>query len=316
MVVKRMELHQQEEIPALDEGWWASILADEGGAFSEASAGPAAQSEVSSGLVTVDWQVARQLYENDEIVTMTVHGNNRGGLLVTGNGIQGFVPISHLINVPGGLDEEQRRARLASYIGQNLNLKVIECEPVQERIVLSERAALAGEGKRKQLFNSLRPGDLVEGVVTNVTEFGVFVDLGGVEGLIHVSELSWGRVQHPSEVLQVGKDVRALVLQVNEESARVALSIKRLHENPWETVVNRYHPGDVLPATVTKIVRFGAFARLAEGIEGLIHISSILLPPDCKTIEQYLAQGQPVQVEILHIDAERRRLGLGLVNIE
>ncbi|NPV77843.1 MAG: 30S ribosomal protein S1 [Anaerolineae bacterium] len=316
MVVKRMELHQQEEIPEIDEGWWASILADEGETLSEANAGTAAQSEGSAGLVTVDWQLARQLYENDEIVVMKVYGSNRGGLLVTGNGIQGFVPISHLVNVPSGLDEEQRRARLASYIGQNLNLKVIECEPVQERIVLSERAALAGEGKRKQLFNSLKTGDLVEGVVTNVTEFGVFVDLGGVEGLIHVSELSWGRVQHPNEVLQVGKDVRALVLQVNEESARVALSLKRLYENPWETVVNRYHPGDILPATITKVVGFGAFARLAEGIEGLIHISSIPLPSDCKTIEQYLSQGQPVQVEILHIDAERRRLGLGLVNVE
>ena len=315
MVVKRLELHQQEEMPGVDEGWWASILADEGETLSEANAGMVSQDECG-GLVNVDWQYARQLYENDEITAMIVCGCNRGGLLVTGNGIQGFVPISHLINVPGGLEEEQRRVHLISYIGQHLNLKVIECEPAQERIVLSERAALAGEGKRKQLFSSLKPGDLVEGLVTNVTEFGVFVDLGGVEGLIHVSELSWGRVQHPSEILQIGKDVHALVLQVNEESARVALSLKRLHENPWETVENRYHPGDILPATVTKIVRFGAFARLAEGIEGLIHISSISLPPDYKTIEEYLLQDQSVQVEILHIDVARRRLGLGLVNIE
>lgn len=315
MVVKRTELYQHKEIPEMDEGWWAAILADEEKPCFEADVSVSAQ-DGSTGLVNVDWQLARQLYENDEIVTLTVHGSNRGGLLVTGNGLQGFVPISHLISVPAGLDEEQRRARLVSYIGQNLNLKVIECEPDQERIVLSERAALAGEGKRIQLFGSLKPGALVEGVVTNVTEFGVFVDLGGVEGLIHVSELSWGRVQHPSEILQLGSDIQALVLQVNVETSRVALSLKRLHENPWETVVNRYHPGDVFPATVTKIVRFGVFAKLAEGIEGLIHISSIQLPPDCKTIEQYLVQGQPVQVEILHMDAERRRLGLGLVNIE
>jgi small subunit ribosomal protein S1 len=194
-------------------------------------------------------------------------------------------------------------------------LKVIECEPSQERVVLSERAALAGEGRRKQLFRSLKTGEVVQGTVTNVTDFGVFVDLGGVEGLIHVSELSWGRVQSPSEVLKVGQEIKAIVLQVSEENARVALSLKRLFANPWEMLVDCYKPGDIVSAVVTSIMRYGAFARLDEGVEGLIHISSINLP-DQMDLDHYLTPGKPIQVRILHIDAERRRLGLGLVIAE
>jgi small subunit ribosomal protein S1 len=135
-----------------------------------------------------------------------------------------------------------------------------------------------------------------------------------VEGLIHVSELSWGRVQHPADVLKIGQSVRALVLQVSEESARVALSLKRLQQNPWEIILQRYQPGDDVPARITTIMRFGAFARLDEGVEGLIHVSSIRLPPNQKHIDEFLSPGQLVFVEILLIDSERRRLGLGLVN--
>jgi len=317
MVVKNIELHQKDDNPEMDEGWWASVLAEEGRDTPEEETGVKVHHEgENTNNGGVNWQFSRHLFENDEIVSLTVYGCNRGGLLVNGKGIQGFVPISHLVNVPAGLTEDQRREFLATYIDQKLNLKVIECEPLQERIVLSERAALAGEGKRKQLFNSLKPGDRVKGSVTNVTEFGVFVDLGGVEGLIHVSELSWGRVQHPREILNVGDEIQALVLQVSEENARVALSLKKLHENPWDFVISHYHPGDILPATITTIKRYGVFARLTEGIEGLIHISSIPFPQECKSIEQFLSEGQPVQVEILHIDGERRRLGLGLVITE
>jgi small subunit ribosomal protein S1 len=216
----------------------------------------------------------------------------------------------------GSVSEDERQKKLASYVGRSLHLKIIECEPSQERIVFSERAAQAGEGRRKQLFQSLKPGTVIQGIVTNVTDFGVFVDLGGVEGLIHVSELSWGRVQHPKEVLLVGQKVQALVLQVCEESSRVALSLKRLFANPWETLSDRYKPGDVIAATITDILRFGAFARLEEGVEGLIHISSINLPSGKKDLESILHTGQNVQVRILHIEVERRRLGLGLVNFE
>ena len=154
------------------------------------------------------------------------------------------------------------------------------------------------------------------GTVTNVTDFGVFVDLGGVEGLIHVSELSWGRVQHPSEVVKVGQCVQVMVLQVSEETSRIALSLKRLQVNPWDTLVEAHRPGDIVNARITSIMKFGAFARLDEGVEGLIHISSVPFPSGRRDINAFFHEGQSVQVKILHIDAERRRLGLGLVQIE
>jgi small subunit ribosomal protein S1 len=246
---------------------------------------------------------------------LEVYGYNRGGLLVHTDDIQGFVPVSHLVELPATLGDEERIQTLCSYVGRTLCLKVIECNPALERVVFSERAAQAGEGCRRELFRSLQPGKVISGKVTNVTDFGVFIDLGGVEGLVHVSELSWGRVSHPGEILKVGQNVQTVVLQVSEENSRVALSLKRLSKNPWDEVFKRYRPGDVVEAEITSIVRFGVFARMEEGIEGLIHISSIELPEQKANISSFLSPGQKVQVKILHIDIERRRLGLDLVNL-
>ena len=316
MVSERMVSDLGEEIPdRIDEGWWAAILSDEE-SIVPSQKEPVSKNGAQPSFTMVDWEFAQQLFDQDEIVNLRVHGFNRGGLLVQGNQIQGFVPISHLVDMPTDLEEEERRNFLASYVDRSIDLKVIECEPDQERIVLSERAALAGEGRRKLLFSSLKEGAVLTGKVTNVTDFGVFVDLGGVEGLIHVSELSWGRVQHPSDILKVEDDVQVMVLHVCEESSRIALSVKRLHPNPWETMASRYQVGDVVSAWITSMTRYGAFARLDTGVEGLIHISSIKLPPGCKSLEYFLMIGQQVSVRILHIDIDRRRLGLGLVQLE
>jgi len=314
------ETNQEQDLEpdlpeSLDEGWWSAVLSDEE-SIAEPCREIAGKSTQQPAVTVVDWDLVQDFYEKDIIVPLKVHGFNRGGLLVQGEGIQGFVPVSHLINMPNGIGEEQRRSILASYVDKVINLKVIECDEYQERIVLSERAALAGEGQRRALFETLRGGAVVNGRVTNVTDFGAFVDLGGVEGLIHVSEMSWGRVQHPSELLKIDDEVCVMVLQVNEEISRIALSLKRLHPNPWETLCKRYTPGDVVPARITSLTRFGAFARLEEGIEGLIHVSSINLPPSCRSVERFLDVGQEVNVRILHIDAERRRLGLGLVDTQ
>ena len=314
MLSKSLEPRIEDETPEIDEGWWAAVLTDEDAEQSDAK--ETQVKEINPGSGKLDWAHVKSLYDKDEVVELQVHGFNRGGLLVQGPGIQGFVPVSHLVEMSGQVSNDERREILAAYEGRTLCLKVIECEPSQERIVFSERAALAGEGRRKQLFQQLKPGEIVTGTVTNVTEFGVFVDLGGVEGLIHVSELSWGRVQHPSEILQVGLRVQTQVLQISEENARVALSLKRLHPNPWESLAQRYKPGDVVAGTITSVMRFGAFARLEEGVEGLIHISSINMPAGIKDIDKVLEAGQIVQVRILHIEIERRRLGLGLVTIE
>lgn len=313
MLSRPTKANSEPEIPQLDEGWWASVLSDEGSLQTDLNDSETKAMTPPNSLM-VDWGHVQLMYDRDEIIELFVQGFNRGGLLVKGEDIQGFVPVSHLIDSPNGISEDERRQFLAAYIGKTLMLKIIECEADQERIVLSERAALAGEGCRKALFQTLKTGSIANGTVTNVTEFGVFIDLGGVEGLIHVSELSWGRVQHPSEVLIVGQSVKVLVLQVSEENARIALSLKRLYRNPWEDLAESFQCGDIVEATITAITRFGVFARLNEGIEGLIHISSISGVSAYKDLNLLFTTGDQLMVKILHIDAERRRLGLGLVN--
>lgn len=302
--------------PELDEGWWASVLADEDAIVSEKADANSRNNQSNSNGGCTNWENVKNIFLRDEVITLDVYGFNRGGLLVKGEGIQGFVPVSHLVDLPTDTNDEIRQEELAKYEGRSLSLKVIECEPASERVVLSERAAQAGEGKRKQLFESLKPGLHTSGLVTNVTDFGVFIDLGGVEGLVHVSELSWGRVEQPSALFTIGQTVEVMVLQVNESTARIALSVKRLSENPWDSLQQNHQKGDVVNAEVTAIQRFGVFARLPEGIEGLIHISSISEFYGNSEAAKLFKPGQSVMVKILHIDAERRRLGLGLVSEE
>ena len=228
--------------PPLDESWWQAILAEDEAHTMSASArnsAPANQrnrmrsQSASADAQNIDWDKASELYEHDQTVELEVCGYNRGGLLVTGENLQGFVPISHLVEAPEeGVECEKF---LSGYTGRIMALKVIECDPQRGRVVFSERAALAEPGSRNVLLERLRPGDRVTGTVTNVTDFGVFVDLGGVEGLIHVSEISWGRVRHPGDVVELGKPVQVYVISVDQVRARVALSIKRLYPNPWET---------------------------------------------------------------------------------
>ncbi|MBA4379409.1 MAG: 30S ribosomal protein S1 [Anaerolinea sp.] len=303
----------EDEIHLFDDGWWASVLAEEEGGLKPASV---CQSPVAEhGKTTLDWERVKTLYRQDQIVAMTVTGYNRGGLLVEGGGLFGFVPCSHLLDLPAQVDEDRREACLAAYLGRELRLKVIECDPAESRIVFSERAARAEPGKRAELFKSLQAGQRVSGDVTNVTEFGAFVDLGGLEGLIHISELSWGRVTHPRQILGVGQRVEVLVLEVAQDRCRVALSLKRLSPNPWETAAQRYFINQVVPALITTLAPFGAFARLDEGVEGLIHASEIPIPPNA-TLKDVLTPGQDVQVRILQVDTARQRLGLSLKLVE
>lgn len=339
-MVSQREKLKTESMPELDDGWWASVLADEerltrsrlvrtpSGASSNGgrTAAPRAVRDTAvrempacapTGVTTAaapsspPWEYARELYRRDEIVSLQVTGYNRGGLLVEGDGLRGFVPFSHLIDLIGRSETAGREQLLAAYVGRTLRLKVIECVPEDGRIVLSERAALTGTGRRMQLFNSLRVGQRLQGEVTNVTDFGVFVDLGGVEGLIHISELSWGRVAHPSQIAQVGQRLEVLVIDLAPERCRVALSLKRLTFNPWLTAEQDYRINDVVPAVITTLVSFGAFARLESGLEGLIHVSEMDLP-EGGSVRDLLHEGQPVQVRILLVDAAHQRLGLSL----
>lgn len=301
--------------PPMDESWWQAVLAEEEARMSSSSNRGQAQITADNHRLSaqpngIDWQLAREYFERDGVVQLQVIGHNRGGLLVKGERLQGFVPISHLIKMPFGKSEAEQESFLASYHGQELRVKVIECDQERGRVVFSERAALAEAGSRNLLLQRLNKGDCVQGVVTNITDFGIFVDLGGVEGLIHVSEISWGRVRHPSDVVQFGQTLQVYVIGVDQERSRIALSLKRLSPNPWLTANERYYPGLITEAVITSILPFGAFARLEEGLDGLIHVSE--MGTDSPNPFEAFHEGQVVKVRILHVDAARQRLGLSL----
>ena len=215
------------------------------------------------------------------------------------------------MNFPVTEESEQRRVALVERVGDWLDLRVIELDPEKNRLILSERAAQVEAGTREEILQSLSPGDVIHGTVTNLCDFGAFVDLGGVEGLIHISELSWGRVGHPEDMLKRDEQVQVYVLDVDPENARVALSLKRLHPDPWATVDERYEIGEVVEGKITNVVDFGAFACIEEGLEGLIHFSELaeghFLHP-----RNVVSEGDIVHARILSIDGDARRLGLSL----
>jgi len=304
----------EKPMPEIDESWWDSVLAEE----ERYATLPSKQANVEASMETgeeekqsSDWAEIRELYHHDRIVNLVVTGFNRGGVLVEGEGLYGFVPYSHLVDVATSPEKQNREEGLETYVGRTLQLKVIECAPEEGRVVFSERAALAEPGKRMDLFRNLKPGQNISGNVTNITDFGVFIDLGGVEGLIHISELSWGRVSHPSQIVELGQDIEAQVLEISPERCRVALSLKRLLPNPWERADTDFAVGQIVSATITSVVSYGAFARLDVGVEGLIHSSEMSLE-DGQTVRDVVNEAQKVQVRILHVDAINQRMGLSL----
>jgi small subunit ribosomal protein S1 len=262
------------------------------------------------------WRVAEEQYKNNELLQARVIDYNKGGLIVDVASIRGFVPISQILNlkreeVAQGGDNQETAAKLASMKDKVLQLKIIEINRARNRLILSERLANQEwrQRRREELLDELKPGEVRTGIVSNLANFGAFVDLGGADGLVHISQLAWSRVNHPSEVLKVGQEVEVQVLSVDKEKKKIALSIKRAEVDPWTTVEQRYFPGQVVTGTITKIAPFGAFARIEDGIEGLIHQSELSPGMDPRS---NLREGQELQLRILRIDAERRRLGLSL----
>ncbi len=305
--------------PPMNEAWWEAILAEDESRHTPSptrlsnqngSDQPSTENYLHESVEEMDWQKATQIYENDQVISLMVIGCNRGGLLVRGDNMHGFVPLSHLIGVH--CQENDAENILVRYQDQAINLKIIELDQERGRVVFSERAAQASPGSRKRLLENLRPGDCTWGIVTNITDFGIFVDLGGVEGLVHVSEISWGRVHHPSDIVTLGQNVEVYVIQIDQERTRIALSLKRLRPNPWETVEQRYYPGQITEAVITSIVPFGAFARLEEGLDGLIHISEINHKDPKTQLKPGFNEGQKIKVRVLHVDASKQRLGLSL----
>jgi len=294
------------EAPA-DEGYWRALLGQTRPANGEQSAPE--QSLVSSS--ENGWMLAEKSYTQGDTLELRVVSHNRGGLLVDLGGLNGFVPASQLAAFPRNLADDARAQELARYVGNSLRLKVIELERARNRLILSERVVNPPVSRADRLLATIQPEQTCSGIVRNVTDFGAFIDLGGVEGLVHVSELSWEYVKHPSDLLTPGQEIQVYVLDVNREQRRIACSLKRLVPNPWQDLLSRVKPGDWVTGTVTSVVPFGAFVRIAHGIEGLVHTSELaegrfFHPRDV------VKEGQTVRTRVLEIDAIQRRIKLSL----
>ncbi len=268
---------------------------------------------ISRALQQQDWLKAKELQESKDIVEVEVTGYNRGGLTVNFGQIRGFIPLSHVADMPRNLSPEERTQRMAAMVGQRIPVSVIEVDRGRRRLIFSHREGVQHlrEKRKEELLTTLQEGEIVKGRVRRVTDFGVFVDLGGVDGLIHRSELAWEPIQHPQDVLEVGEEVEVKVIKIDKEKRRIGLSLKRMHPNPWEKRVSQYAVGDIVQAIITNVTDFGAFASLEPGIEGLIHKSEIGLASG-ETPRDVLQPGTEVNVRILDIDHENQRISLSI----
>ena len=269
------------------------------------------------------WRAMQEQFEAGAIIDAPVIDHNKGGLIVD-CGIRGFVPISQIVDFPRRPQNDQPRdaaqeiaEKLQPYVGRKLRLKILEVNRKANRLILSEKVALYEERreKRDELFSSLQVGQKVSGTVRSIAPFGVFIDLGGIDGLVHKSELSWNKVNNPEAGYKVGDQVEAEVIDINHERGRISLSIRKLQPDPWHSTVADFKVGDVIDGTVTKLVNFGAFVRVRDGLEGLIHISElshqrVAHPGDV------VHENQTLKLKIISLDSERHRLGLSLKQAE
>jgi small subunit ribosomal protein S1 len=265
-----------------------------------------------------DWRDAEELLKSEQIFESQVAGFNKGGLIVRVGKVRGFVPATQLESTfrkrGEPVDAENKdQIDLSAFVGKKLHLKVIELDRERNRLILSERAAMreVRKGQKEKLLADLKESDVVSGTVTSVADFGVFVALGGVDGMIHLSEMSWTKINHPNDLVKVGDTVQVQVLGIDRDRERIALSLKRLQPEPWTTVEERYKIGQLVTGTITKLASFGAFARLDDNIEGLIHISE-LADRRIQHPKEVVKEGDAVTLRVIRIDAQRRRLGLSL----
>ncbi len=265
-----------------------------------------------------DWDHAIQLLKSQDVFKTKIVGFNRGGVLAKLGHIRGFIPNSQLSREHQARNKDNADKHFQSLVGKPATTKVIEVDRKRNRLIMSERAASQEirEAKREKLMAKLNVGDVCTGKVVNLANFGAFVDIGGIEGLVHLSELSWKRTNNPAEVLQVGDEVQVSILKIDEDMKRLALSIKRLQPDPWSLLDDHYRVGQLVEVTVTKITKFGAFARLDDEYElvGLIHISE-LSENHIENPHELLKPSQKVMVRIIRIDTEQRQLGLSLKQV-
>ncbi len=292
---------------------------------------------LSRAMAEKDWHDAEALHTTQDVFEGIVAGFNKGGLIVKVGKVRGFVPASQLVSARTrqglGLEDEpeevvepeddksgaQPQERWQQLVGKKLHLKVIEIDRARNRLILSERAAMRDwrKAQKEKLLSELHEGMQLKGTVISLADFGAFIDLGGADGLVHLSELSWKRVSHPRELLQVGQEVDVEVLSVDRERKRIALSLKRTEADPWSVIEQRYKIGQLVEGTITKLVKFGAFARIKDDdeIEGLIHISE-LSEGRINHPKEVVHEGQILTLRIIKIEPERRRLGLSLKRVD
>ena len=289
------------------------------------SADNAAILSIDRALGETGWRELEQCLEENETVEGSILGFNKGGAIVDVRKVQGFVPMSQLVSVPRDIfrdrseteedpeAEARRMERQAEETGKTLQLKILEINRSRNRAIFSERQAVQEwrDAQKARLVQELQVGEVRKGVVTGISSFGAFVDLGGADGLVHISEMSWGPVGRPEDVVSIGDELDVFVLRVDIENKKIALSLRRLEPEPWETIHERLHVDDIVDAQITKLTNFGAFARVEGNIEGLIHISEL----SDRVIghpREVVQEGEDVKLKVLRIEPERRRLGLSL----
>ena len=271
---------------------------------------------VSQARQSEDWKLAEELMEKESEWEGEVADANRGGLIMLFGHLRGFVPASHVADLPRGLNEDDRKAYLQRYVGKNILVKVIEVNRKRRRLVFSQRDALRDnrEARKEDLLDELKEGEVRKGVVSGLRDFGAFVDLGGADGLIHISELAWHRVKHPRDILEVGDSVEVYFLRLDSEGKRIGLSLKRLQPNPWSIVDEMYHVGQLVEGVVSRTAQFGAFVSMEPGIEALLHVSQIAdpSPADASLV---ISEGEKLLMRVISIESDKQRLGLSLKEV-
>jgi len=271
---------------------------------------------LSQAKVQEDWEEALRYLETGDIFDTMVAGHNKGGLIAPFGRLRGFIPTSQVTSVGTRVENGVKIERLEQMQGKKIKVKVIEVNQKRKRLIMSERAAMKEwrQESKSRLLDELKEGDVRRGIVTNLMNFGAFIDLGGADGLIHVSEMAWHRVKHPKDVLEVGQEVEVVVMTIDRKDERIALSMKRLAQDPWQAATAKYQIGDIVEAEITNLTDFGAFARIGEGIEGLIHVSE-LAEEKVEHPRNVVHRGQRITVRVISIDSERQRVGLSLKQV-
>ncbi len=264
------------------------------------------------------WIKAEELLKSKDSFDSVIKGYNKGGLIVPLDGLNGFVPASQIsLSRRAGLTGDTPEKRWSPMVGDEIEVCVIEVDRERRRLILSERAASSEtrESVKDRILNELAEGDVRTGKVTSLAEFGAFVNINGADGLVHLSEISWDRIQHPSEVLKVGQEIKVKIINIDREKKRIGLSIRQLMDDPWISRISKYEVGQLLEGTITRLTKFGAFARIEDDLEGLIHISEI----SERRIEhpkEVLKEGETVTLRVIKIEPENHRIGLSIRRVD